>query len=65
MCLSYTIPYKELFEQVIDSALEKIAQSKTKSMITHFVYAGYFYLDFKTMHDQMIPLSREGMKNIK
>ena len=43
-----TVIEKEKFdERVIDSAFEKIIESKTEDLETHFVYAGFHYTDSK------------------
>ena len=49
MCLTtsdklYLFPKQETYDkQVIDSAFQKIAESRTKTSKIHFVYAGSFY----------------------
>ena len=60
----FRILMKEQFdEQVIDSALKRIIETKTETMKTHFVYTGRYYT-WKNV-DRLKSFIFEGMKKYK
>ena len=60
------IPLEEKFdEKVINSAFQKIVESKTENMQTHFIYAGYHYYQRHRDYYELQSFILEAMKKYK